>query len=251
MMRSSVLQVLLLHTLTTPAAALTPPQKPLLALRGGAVVYNPARRRTYESVGSWGQQQQHPISGSTRGGDEAVEDPEMSDAERVYVLQQFERPAVRLAFLRKVYTIVAFQMATTAAIVAFLRTNPALMIGLARRLGPGLTLLPLVPLLMLSFMPRERTSGSRLAWFLLAAFTVFEALGVSAVTFAYPLALVLRAAAATAATSPSSAASSPPQWSASSCSACCSTGWEGICCTRSTRRSACCSSAATWSSTRR
>ena len=123
----------------------------------------------------------------------------MSDAERVYVLQQFERPAVRLAFLRKVYSTVFVQLSITAAIIAALRANPQFLYALVGKLGQSLFFLPLLPVLLLSTLENERTSGSGLAYFLLALFTVFEGLAVGAVSSQFPLALVLRAAFATAA----------------------------------------------------
>jgi len=123
----------------------------------------------------------------------------MSDAERVYVLQQFARPAVRLAFLKRVYSIVAVQLLATAGIIGVIRSQPALFMALVRNVGQGLFFLPLLPVFLLSMLEKERTSGSALAYFLLAIFTVFEGLAVGAVSFRYPLALVIRAAVATAA----------------------------------------------------
>lgn len=121
----------------------------------------------------------------------------MSDAERVHVLQQFERPQVRLAFLRRVYGIVAVQVALTAGIVAILRTHPEYVVALARTLGQGLFFLPLLPVFLLHFLEEQRTSGSALAYGLLGLFTLFESLAVGAISSQAPLNLVLRAAFAT------------------------------------------------------
>lgn len=81
--------------------------RPLLKLRAGAVVvgqpYNaePVRR---EDVVVRPAERSSPLESLTGGNEDS-----MSDAERVYVLQQFAKPAVRTAFIRKVYAIVATQ----------------------------------------------------------------------------------------------------------------------------------------------
>jgi FtsH-binding integral membrane protein len=173
---------------------------PLLALRGGArTSYSNSRpivSRSWEDGGNIELQQTAiPVSQSTG----TSNDDMMSDAERVYVLQQFAQPAIRLTFLRKVYSIVAVQLAVTAAIVAALRMHPAFLHTVVRRLGQGLFFLPMLPVLLLSLLERERTSGSRLAYFLLAVFTAFEGLAVGVVSSQFPLALVLRAVFATSA----------------------------------------------------
>jgi hypothetical protein len=87
---------------------------PLLALRGGAAsTYPLPLRYSYESGVARPTQAPPPRVEPT------VEEPSdaMSDAERVYVLQQFEKPAIRLAFLRRVYALVSAQLVLTAAVV--------------------------------------------------------------------------------------------------------------------------------------
>ena len=121
----------------------------------------------------------------------------MSDAEKVYVLQQFEKPQVRLMFLRKVYSIVFGQLLLTAFIVYGLRTVPGLLPGLMRRFGISIGLLPIVPLFLLNFSSSS-TATSPLAYVLLALFTCFEGLAVATFTWLFPTVLILKAAGATA-----------------------------------------------------
>ena len=102
---------------------------------------------------------------------------DMSDAERVYVLQQFARPAVRMAFLKRVYSIVAVQLLATAGIIGVIRSQPALFMALVRNVGQGLFFLPLLPVFLLSMLEKERTSGSALAYFLLASASAGERMG--------------------------------------------------------------------------
>jgi len=122
----------------------------------------------------------------------------MSDAEKVYVLQQFAKPAVRLAFVRKVYGIVSAQLIFTAAVVYLLRMVPNLLPNLIRRLGVSIGLLPMLPLMLLSASPTARSNDSPIAYLLLALFTGFEAMAVGAFTWALPVQLIMRAAGATA-----------------------------------------------------
>ena len=169
--------------------------RPLLSLRGGAVVYSQPRSRY--SYGLPGETS--PVMTRQRDAVEPTLDASgkvMSEAERVHVVQQFQRPAVRLAFLRRVYAIVAVQVAATAAILAMTRMHPQLLIALVRRLNIFLFWLPMVPLMMLPRAVRSGNVPSQVL--LLAVFTVFESLGVGAATLAVPLQIVLRAAATTA-----------------------------------------------------
>ena len=119
----------------------------------------------------------------------------MSDAEKIQVLQQFQRPAVRMAFLRKVYGIVTAQLVLTALVVYALRTVPGLLPSIVRRLGVSIGLLPILPLALLSF---GQSAGGVLAYALLVLFTATEALAVGAFTWAIPTAVLMRAAGATA-----------------------------------------------------
>lgn len=160
---------------------------PVLRFRGGASTYPAPVRYNYESMRVTTPQPQ-PI----------VEEPTMSDAERVYVTQQFEKPQVRLAFLRKVYSLVFSQLVLTAAIIYALRTVPGLLPGIMQRLGMSVGLLPIVPLLLLGFTSSGQGATSPLAYFLLLAFTCFEGLAVGAITWAFPTALIMKAAGATA-----------------------------------------------------
>ena len=189
-----VIRGLLLAAFVGAAAAHGAARRPaLLALRGGAssTTYPTPVRYNYES-GSYSSYRPQPVSPAPKP---FVEEPaDMSDAERVYVLQQFEKPAVRLAFLRKVYGVVFGQLLLTAAIVYALRTVPGLLPSVVRRLGVSLGFLPVIPLMLLSL---GGTSGP-LAYVLLAAFTALEALAVGAFTWGVPTALMLKAAGATA-----------------------------------------------------
>ena len=94
----------------------------------------------------------------------SLEDDLMSDAERVHVLQQFTRPAVRLAFLRKVYGLVTLQLVATGSIIFALRTSPALLAGIVHQLGGALPLLPLLPLLLLACSGAARSGGPPARW---------------------------------------------------------------------------------------
>lgn len=152
-----------------------------LALRGGIV----------HGSGSFGGR---PLGG--RRDLIPIDSKPMSDAERVYVEQQFSRPEVRVAFVRKVYSIVAVQLACTAALMAALRLSPALLRAILP-LGYALFLLPVVPLLWLQLSERARTSAPG-NYLLLALFTLFQGAAVGVATWPYPSALVLRAAATTA-----------------------------------------------------
>ena len=46
---------------------------------------------------------------------------------------------MRLAFLRRVYSIVFVQLGATAAIIAALRANPQVLYAIVRRVGQGKT----------------------------------------------------------------------------------------------------------------
>lgn len=76
--------------------------------------------------------------------------------------------------------------------------SPALLSTLIRSLGRGLFVLPIVPLMLLSFMPRGRQASSPLAYALLALFTVLQGAALGVATWPIPVQLVVRAATASA-----------------------------------------------------
>jgi len=169
--------------------------RPVLLLRGGASAYGtPVRRYQYES----GRPFEPPAVQPQQSRSLIPQEPAMSDAERVYVAQQFQRQAVRKDFLKRVYSTVAGQLMLTCAVVALLRGSPGVVFELLRRVGALLFFLPLIPLFLLQFASRSRQSGSPLAYLLLAAFTVLEGVAIGSVTLPLPLDLILRAAGTTA-----------------------------------------------------
>uniref|UniRef100_A0A7S2N0T8 Uncharacterized protein n=1 Tax=Haptolina brevifila TaxID=156173 RepID=A0A7S2N0T8_9EUKA len=165
---------------------------PLLKLRGGAVTTSYGR--PISSYSQYSREMAVPVERQPV----QVEQPEsMSDAERVFVLQQFSRQAVRKAFIKRVYAIVATQLAATAGVVALLRSAPHVPFLLLRQLGPFIFFLPAVVLLALQWVLATRGS-STLAYLLLTAFTVTEGAVIGVATLPLPLTLILRAAAAAA-----------------------------------------------------
>lgn len=155
-------------------AAAHTPAAPLPRLRGGATTLGFARTRP-----------------APRSLIPTVQD-EMSDAERVFVVQQFARAAVRKAFLKKVFIIVALQCAATGGLIALVRLLPMLFFSL-RRLGPLLMLSPLAPLLWMQLSPSARTQWPLNA-LLLSAYTVMQGLTLGVATAGLPGDLLLRAA---------------------------------------------------------
>ncbi len=121
----------------------------------------------------------------------------MSDAERVYVAQQFQRPAVRANFLSRVYVTVLLQCVLTAIIVAALRGSPRLAYSLLPR-SPAFFLLATVPALAIQWVPRlaETPPYGQL---LLAAFTALTGVGLGAATVPLPTQMLLQAGVATSA----------------------------------------------------
>ena len=172
----------------TSAAAATSTPLPLLKLRGGEVKPLRYGMETGKYTARPAVKPQKIVN---------IDPMEVGDTEKVYVLQQFEKPEVRLAFMRKVYSIVTAQLAVTALIVYVLRNVPGLLPGLVQKLGTAIGLLPLIPLTLLAVIPGVRGSGSNLAYLLLAIFTVLEGLAVGAFTWFLPTSLILRAAGAT------------------------------------------------------
>ena len=146
----------------TSAAAATSTPLPLLKLRGGEVKPLRYGMETGKYTARPAVKPQKIVN---------IDPMEVGDTEKVYVLQQFEKPEVRLAFMRKVYSIVTAQLAVTALIVYVLRNVPGLLPGLVQKLGTAIGLLPLIPLTLLVVIPGVRGSGSNLAYLLLAIFT--------------------------------------------------------------------------------
>lgn len=126
----------------------------------------------------------------------AVESTEMSSAERVYVVQQFQRQEVRKSFIKKVYLIVALQLAATAGVIASLRMSPHIVIALLRRMGYSLLLLPMIPAILMQ--RGDVRTKAPLNYILLASFTALQALAIGSFTSFVPLYLILKAAGITA-----------------------------------------------------
>lgn len=116
---------------------------------------------------------------------------EMSDAERVYVVQAFAISEVRKRFLRQVLSIVAIQLAATAGVIAAVRALPELLLFLARAPVPVM-LAPLVPAFWLQ-KPGLRPTGPA-SYILLGAYTLLQALALGLATGFLPARLVLQAA---------------------------------------------------------
>ena len=119
----------------------------------------------------------------------------LSEAERVYVVQQFSRPAVRTAFLARVYSTVMLQVVATGAIMAAIRRSPALAYHLLPR-SPLLFLFAMAPAMAIQLIPNlaEQAPYGHL---LLAAFTFLTGVGLGAATSILPAAMLLEAAVAT------------------------------------------------------
>jgi len=121
----------------------------------------------------------------------------MSQAERVYVQQEFTRPAIRTAFLSRVYSIVMVQVLFTATIMAALRRSPSVAYALLPK-APLFFLLASIPAFAIQMMPSiaEQAPYGQL---LLAAFTGLTGVGLGAATAMLPAAMLLQAAVATSA----------------------------------------------------
>lgn len=169
--------------ISAQTAAFERPRRCITTLRGGATsrYYGSSYRNSYPVVRS------SPLP---------TQEPEMSDAERVYVQQQFSQQIVRKRFLKRVYAILAVQLAATAGLALTIRATPMLLQLLVR----GQWLLLLVSIgclywLALSERARKTAPGNGL---LLAAFTLAQGSLVGAMTARLPAELVVRAAGATA-----------------------------------------------------
>lgn len=120
----------------------------------------------------------------------------MSDAERIYVVQQFSQQAVRKRFLKKVYGILAVQLAATAGLAVSIRSTPALL-RLIFRLQPLLLMMAFVTIVWLHASERARKQAP-LNGLLLSVFTLAQGSLVALATMRFPAEIVLRAAGATA-----------------------------------------------------
>ena len=178
----------LAHLAAAAAAAAVGAAPRALLLRGGVVSY---RNGYSPSIRQRGITRR---SGSLPGFG-AVDDESMSDAERVYVLQQFSQREKRMDFLGRVYTLVALQCILTAAVMSLVRSTPALLYRLYRK-APLVMLASLVPAMWLQLSPRASTTAP-LNYLLLALFTALTALGLGAATAPLPSSLLLRAGGAT------------------------------------------------------
>ena len=169
------LLLLLLLGVASVAAFKPECSKPtLLTLRGGGIDNgggNAAYRRpghTYRAQGS------APAQGGTSFlSDLSNEQDQMSDAERVYVVQQFSQQTVQKAFLKRVYAILSAQLAATMGLAITIRGNRPLLIMLIRQQWL-LYLVFLGSLLTLSFSRKARQEAP-LNGLLLSAFTLAQA----------------------------------------------------------------------------
>jgi hypothetical protein len=161
----------LLVLLVGSAAAIKPEcGKPtLLTLRGGVIDNNGAYRRpgyTYRPQGP------APAQGGSFLSDLSNEQEQMSDAERVYVVQQFRERSVQKAFLKRVYAILSVQLAATMGLAITIRANRALLLLLLRQQWL-LYLVFLGSLLTLS-LSRKAREEAPLNGLLLSAFTLAQ-----------------------------------------------------------------------------
>ncbi len=190
---------LLLALLSPQRCAAAPYGRPCLRLRGGIVrgqgyPYSPQwqpREATVEPRAPEMQRRPSTEAATVDGR------PEMSEAERVYVVQQFERPEIQKKFLTRVFSIVFAQVLVTGLVMAGLRASPMVVFSIVRRLGYAAFLLPMIPLFWLQFSHSARMSAP-LNYILLTSFTLLQGVALGAATLPFPTQLVLRAAAATA-----------------------------------------------------
>ena len=120
---------------------------------------------------------------------------DMSDAERVYVVQQFKQQQTQLAFMRRVYGVVTAMLSLTCLLAWAMRSNFPLLNFVVRG-APLISLVTLGSVLWLSFSRTARQGPLGLA--LLALFTLGQGSMVGAATAFFPADLVLRAATTTA-----------------------------------------------------
>jgi len=163
-------------------------RKPILQLRGGAYS-TPSRARYISDTGEiWKPK-------PARSEKKQFGQREMSDAERVYVVEQFVRPELRKRFLARVYGIVSVQVALVAAMISLVRSTPVLTYHLFRR-APLLLLIAWIPAFWLQLSP-DRSRRAPGNYVLLLLFTLLTGLGLGAATAFVPHALMVRAGGAT------------------------------------------------------
>ena len=153
----------------------------LLTLRGGVIDNNGAYRRpgyTYRPQGP------APAQGGSFLSDLSNEQEQMSDAERVYVVQQFRQRSVQKAFLKRVYAILSVQLAATMGLAITIRANRALLLLLLRQQWV-LYLVFLGSLLTLS-LSRKAREEAPLNGLLLSAFTLAQGAMVGVMTSMFP-----------------------------------------------------------------
>ena len=109
----------------------------LLTLRGGVIDNNGAYRRPGYAYRPQGPA---PAQGGSFLSDLSNEQEQMSDAERVYVVQQFRHRTVQKAFLKRVYAILSVQLAATMGLALALALTLTLTLTLTLALALALTL---------------------------------------------------------------------------------------------------------------
>ena len=119
----------------------------------------------------------------------------MSDAERIFIKQQMQRPEIRKKFLARVFTVVASQIFLTTLIMTAMRAAPALALQLVP-FAPTLVFVALIPAFAISLIP-DLAQRSFLGPLLLSLFTLLTSLGISASTLRLPAQLLLHAGVAT------------------------------------------------------
>jgi len=123
-----------------------------------------------------------------------VQPGELTDAERVYVLQQFERPEVRQRFITRVYFLVLTQVVFVTMLVCAMRKMPALVYRLSSN-APIIFMVTSAPMLWLSSRQRARKAPQN--YVALFLFTALMGLALGAATAFLPADLLLRAGGTT------------------------------------------------------
>tara|TARA_B110001452_G_scaffold71109_1_gene57394 strand:- start:119 stop:1006 length:888 start_codon:yes stop_codon:yes gene_type:complete len=183
---------LLLCAATASASSLAAErERPLLRCRGGNTQWSSSGG--YRAYPSSVRRQASPAVPRSPF---AEPEDKMSDAERVYVVQQFSQQVVRKRFLKRVYGILAVQLAATAGLAVSIRATPALL-HLLLRLQPLLFIVAMGALFWLGLSESARKEAP-LNGVLLALFTLAQGSLVGLATMRFPAAIVLRAAGATA-----------------------------------------------------
>lgn len=148
-----VILLALAHGAANCAAALQstsgcPISSPLLRLRGGNIDSPHGYRRPSAYTHS-----RPPVPAKPALLPSELQPEQLSDAERVYVLQQFGRPEVRRKFVARVFSLVSAQCGLCVLLVAIVRqllsTNPSLALRLYKA-SPVFFVLSLVPSLLLN-----------------------------------------------------------------------------------------------------